>query len=269
MLRSTVVVLALAAIAGCANPYRENYVSTLERWPSGEASRLLPATGPVEIVTSTDMRRDAIRMMENGYLLLGRAKFSGTNVDPGGARKQAEEIGASVVLVSSKYATSVTQTVPMTEYIPSREETYTETGYVQVSPDSGYWYDREVTRTIEGEFQTAYVPQTTDYYEYAATFWAKSKPPIFGVLVRELSAEERAEQQTNRGVLVRAVIKGSPAFAADFLRDDVIIGFAGETIYDRDRFFELVEAHQGQDVRVELLRHGEPRTVVVRLRRDA
>ena len=97
-------------------------------------------------------------MMENGYLLLGRSKFSGTNVDPGGARKQAEEIGAAVVLVATKYADSVTQTVPMTEYIPPREERYTESGYVQVSPDSGYWYDREMTRTIEGEFQTAYVP---------------------------------------------------------------------------------------------------------------
>ena len=69
-------------------------------------------------------------------------------------------------------------------------------------------------------------------------------------------------------MLVRAVIKGSPAFLADFLRDDVITSFAGETIYDRDRFFELVTANTGQDVTVELLRRGEPRTVTVRLRRD-
>lgn len=261
--------LGLVALFGCANPYRASYVSTLERWPSGEAGRLLPTTGTAaEIVTSSDMRRDAIRMMENGYLLLGRSRFSGANVDPAGARKVAEEIGAAVVLVSSKYADSITQSVPMTEYIPPRQETYTESGYVQVTPDSGYWYDREMTRTIEGEFQTRYVPQTTDYYDYAATYWAKSKPPIFGVLVRDLSAEERAEQQTNRGVLVRAVIKGSPAFAADFVRDDVITSFAGEVIYDRDRFFELVAAHQGEEVAVEVLRRGEPQTVTVPLRRE-
>lgn len=268
MPRWTGLTVLVFALAGCANPYRDHYESTLERWPSGEAARLLPPTGPVEIVTSQDMRRDAVRMMENGYLLLGRSRFSGANADPGGARKQAEEIGAAVVLVATKYADSITETVPMTEYIPPREERYTESGYVQVSPDSGYWYDREVTRTIAGEFQTAYVPQTTDYYEYAATYWAKAKPPIFGVLVRELSAEQRQELQSNRGVLVRAVIKGSPAFLADFLRDDVITSFAGEVVYDRDRFFELVTANQGQDVTVELLRHGEPRTVTVRLRQE-
>jgi C-terminal processing protease CtpA/Prc len=268
MPRWIVPIAMVLALAGCANPYREHYVSTLERWPSGVSTRLLPAAGPVEIVTSTDMRRDAVRMMENGYVLLGRSKFSSTNVDPDGARKQAEEIGAAVVVVSSKYANSVIQSVPMTEYIPPRQETYTESGYVHVTPDSGYWYDREMTRTIEGEFQTAYVPQTTDYYDYAATYWAKSKPPIFGVLVRELSTEQRQELQSNRGVLVRAVIKGSPAFAADFLRDDVITSFAGEVVYEPDRFFELVEAHQGQEVEVELVRRGEPRTVTVRLRRD-
>ncbi|MBK7703847.1 MAG: hypothetical protein IPI34_13645 [bacterium] len=62
-------------------------------------------------------------MMENGYLLLGRSRFSCSSVDPGGARKQAEEIGAAVVLVATKYADSFTETVPMTEYIPPREET--------------------------------------------------------------------------------------------------------------------------------------------------
>lgn len=268
MPRLGALIVLLLALGGCSNPYRDSFVSTLERWPSGEASRLVPPTEPVEIVTSRDMRRDAVRMMENGYVLLGRSRFSGSNVDPDGARKQAQELGAAVVLVAQKYADSVTQTVAMTEYIPPREETYTESGFVQVNPDSGYWYDREMTRTISGEYQTAYVPQTIDYYEYAATYWAKSKPPIFGVLVRELSAEQRQQQQSNRGVLVRAVIKGSPAFLADFLRDDVITRFAGEVVYDRDRFFDLVAANQGQEVAVELLRNGEPRSVTVRLRRD-
>ncbi|MBK7703848.1 MAG: serine protease [bacterium] len=102
-----------------------------------------------------------------------------------------------------------------------------------MSPDSGYWYDREMTRTIAGEYQTAYVPQTVDYYEYAATYWAKSKPPVFGVLARA-----------------------------------VINSFAGEVVHDRNLFFELVSATQGRNVTVELMRRGEPRTVTVQLRRD-
>jgi hypothetical protein len=255
-------------LAACANPFHKAYRSSLERWPSGEVGRLLPTEGQVKIVTSDDMRKDALRMMEDGYLLLGRSLFRSSEVDLGMARKVATENGASVILIARKYASSMTEAVPMSEWIPEREVKVTETGVIQTGSNGGQTFERETTKKIAGEFRTQYVPQTTDYYDYAATYWAKSKPPIFGVLVAALDEEARQQLQSNRGVSIRAVINRSPAFLADLLRGDVIVRFAGVDIVDPDQFFDTVVQNEGKQVTVDFVRGGEKKTVTVQLLTD-
>lgn len=248
-------VLAASCLAACVNPFRGGYESRLERWPSGEASRLLPLTEPPRLVTSSNMREDAIHMMENGYLLLGRSRFTGPQIDSREALALAKEVGAGVVIVQQQYLDTVTENVAVTEYIPPREETVT------IRHDDGFVItEREVKRQVDGEFKTTYVPTTSDYYEQTATYWALSKPPIFGVLVRALDAETRQALGTNQGVGIVAVINDSPAFKADMLRGDVITRVAGEPIQGPDHFFDLVIAHAGREVAVEVLRDGEPRS---------
>ena len=263
-----VLLLSAALFAGCANPYKDSYESRLERWPSGEASRILPATGEVKIVTSTKMRDDAVRMMEDGWLLLGRSRFRETRIDPDGAVAVAKEIGASVVLVRKEYAATVSGTTAVSEWIPPRTVTRKEQEVVVSGPDSGRTVEREVTRTFDGEYRTTYVPTNTDYYDYAATYWAKSKPPLFGVFVRALTDSDKAAAQSNRGVSVRAVINDSPAFNADILRGDIITSFAGVQVSGPDQFFATVAANAGKDVVVEVLRAGEPLTFRVRLKQE-
>jgi hypothetical protein len=260
--------LPLVLATACANPFHKSYKSSLERWPSGEADRLLPVEGQAKIVTSEDMRKDALRMMEDGYLLLGRSVFRSQEVDPELARKVATENNASVILVARKYADSVTEAVAMSEWIPEREIKTTESGVIQGGANAGQMWERERTTTIQGEFQTEYVPQTTDYYDYAATYWAKSKPPIFGVLVAATNEETRQQLQSNKGVSIRAVIRRSPAFQADLLRGDVITRFAGVEILDPDQFFDTVVENQGKQVDVEFVRNGETKTVSVLLLTD-
>ncbi len=260
--------LILLVVCACANPFRKSYTSSLERWPSGEVGRLLAPEGPAKIVTSNDMRRDAIRMMEDGYLLLGRSVFRSPEVDPKLARKVSEEIGASVILVAQRHATSLTEAVPMSVWIPDREITTTETGVVQGGPNAGQMWERETTKVIEGEFRTQYIPETTDYYDYAATYWAKSKPPIFGVLVAALDERERQQLQSNRGVSVRAVIRRSPAFQSDILRGDILTRIADLDVFDPDQFFDAVVANQGKKVALEYFRNGEKKTIAVQLLTD-
>lgn len=264
----TLFLAALLGGAGCSNPFKETYRSSLERWPSGEVSRILPAQGKPKLVTSADMRRDVQRMMEGGYLLLGRSRFRSSQVDAAAARTVAEEIGASVVLVEQQYAETITEAVPMSEWIPERQVTIVERGVVRAGPDIGQVYETEVTKTIQGEFRTTHIPQTTDYYEYAATYWAKSKPPIFGVLVRALDDSTRLRIQSNRGVMIRAVITDSPAFHADLLRGDIILRFAGEQIVDPDQFFDTVIRNSGRLVDVEIDRNGERKTIPAQLKAE-
>ena len=55
------------------------------------------------------------------------------------------------------------------------------------------------------------LPYSVDRYDYAATFWAKSKLLPLGVHVNDLTDDLRKQLGSNRGVVVNVVVKGSPA----------------------------------------------------------
>lgn len=256
------------SLTGCSNLFKESYESNLERWPSGEVSRLQPFDGTVRLVTSTNMKNDALRMMENGYLLIGRSRFRSSYVEPEAARSLAQDIGASVVLFEKKYAETLTGTTPINEWIPEKEVVVKQIDVIRSGPDAGKVIEREVTRKIQGEFRTTYVPQSTDYYNFAATYWAKSKPPIFGVLVEALSDSLRQQIQSNKGVVVQAVINDSPAFSANILRHDVITKFADEEVINPDQFFDLVVHNSGRSIQAEINRNGELKTISIQLKME-
>lgn len=262
-----VLVAGLAGLLACANPYVDNYQNTLSQWPGGEASRLLPGTGPAKLVTSANMQADTLAMMENGFLLVGRSTFRSTVIDENMALKEAERLGASVVLVGKEYVNSVTQSVPVTTWIPPAQVTYTERVTDNSSmPQRGY--DRIVTKTIEGEYHTRYVPQNVDYYAYSATYWAKSKPPIFGVLVQALDDGEKKSIGSSKGVVVKAVIKGSPAFDADILCDDIIVQMDDAAVPDPDGFFDMVITNAGKPVALQIVRNGNRLTKNLTIRKE-
>lgn len=260
-------VMAVAILLfGCAgSAFKQNYQSHLERHPSGAVSRLLPAEDEVRLLTSEDIRADAVRLMESGYLLLGRSKFVSEHIDPGSALKLAKEVGASVVLVSEQYVNTMEDIVPVTEWIPAREDKILQTVVITEGHNAGKVIRQTVVEKTEAEFQTTYVPQSTDYYEYAATFWAKLKPPVFGVIVRPTDEETRQRLQSNHGLIVEAVIRDSPAFLADILRGDVIMKFANQDISSRTQFFDLVQANANEKIELQIERSGELKTMSVQL----
>jgi hypothetical protein len=258
----SLLVLLSCLSTGCAsNRFRDTYQSSLERWPSGEVSRLVARRGDVAILTSSDVARDETRMMENGYLLLGRSRFQSPEIDPSAARSVASDLGASLVLVKTEYARTVEEAQPVERWVHVHDE--------RSRPATG----APSTREMRGEFRTTYVRTPVSYYESAATFWAKSKPPIFGVLVegtgqRTTSTDALGVPTAGRGVVVRAVIVDSPAARAGISRDDIIVGFGGKVITDPDQFFDTVVASKGHDVDVEIVQTARAEVITrhVRLR---
>jgi len=253
-------------LVGCANPYKDNYHNLTGQWSSGEVARLLPKEGPAKLVVSKNMQEDFIKMSENGYLLIGESKFREQKINEDFARAQADIIGASVVLVDNDFVGTETKSVPMSEWIPPRSEIYTERSYYNRGDIPGpLTGDRVVMMTVQGEYRTKYVPQSVDYYDYTATYWAKSKPPIFGVLVQPISEYDRKVIQSNKGAVVRAVIKGSPAYNSDILVDDIIVKLNDEYASDPDVFFDLVIKNKGKSVNVEFIREGETKIAQLKL----
>jgi S1-C subfamily serine protease len=103
---------------------------------------------------------------------------------------------------------------------------------------------------------TTYVQRTFRRYDFAATYWVKRKPSIFGASVRELSDEERKMIGSNSGVVVHAVIRRTPAFSADIFRGDILLSFAGERIQDGESYGKLLEKLRGKKVAVQIFRNG-------------
>lgn len=265
---TTTLFLMLGLTAGCSNPYHENYLSTLEKRNKEELSRILPPSGPPKLVTSNDLKADSLRMRENGYLLVGRVTFRSSPVDEAQSLDQAKKIGAEVVLVNHKYVNSATESVPIEQWIPGQQIDHNETTVVDNGSATPTVIQKQSSTTVQGEFRTAYVEQNMDYYDYSATFWAKAKPSLFGVLVRALDDKTKAAIGSNKGVLVRAVVKDSPAFEADILRDDVILSLGNDMVRDPDQFFDLMKNHEGEEVPVGIYRAGSNMTVNVKIGRE-
>ena len=253
------------ALAGCANPYMQSYTSTLDKRTPDEKARFIPSQVEPKLVTSNDMKTDALRLRENGYVLVGRSKFRSPLVDEKQALAQGKKIGAEVVMVAHKFVTTGTESVPVAQWIPGQEVDHTERTVVQHGDSTPTVVDRTTTTVVQGEFQTSYVEQSIDYYDYAATYWVPTRPPVFGVNVKALDPSARAAIGSNKGVLVRVVRKDSPAFNADILRDDVLVSLGDQEIRDPDQFFQLVDQSKGQTLPVVLIRNGQEITVKVAL----
>jgi hypothetical protein len=260
------VVLSIV-LSGCANPYRLNYQDMLLKRPQSKSMLLEKPESPVPVlVTSADMQNDSIDMLESGYFLIGKVTFKSPPIDEKQAIGQAKRVGADVVLTKKDYVTTVTESVPIIEWLPDRRTTVSAQSTYQSNPSAQPSISRtEITQTVQGETYTQYVPQNTDYFNYSATFWKKTKPLKFGVLVQSLDEETKKRLQTNRGVVVKVVVRKTPAYNADILRGDIITQFSGEPIADPEDFFEKIRAHAGQQITVKIIRDGIPKNITLTL----
>jgi hypothetical protein len=253
---------------GCANPFRSNYMSMLDKWPHRQSMLMeIPESAEPKLVTSKDVQEDTNNMLENGYFIIGKAVFRSPPVNEKKALAQAKDVGADVVMFKQEYTNTVSQSVPITEWMPDKKITTKENSTFQSNPGSQpSVFQREVTQTFEGETYTRYVPENVDFYEYTAIFWKKAKPLKFGVLVQPLDDATKKQLQTNRGVVVKIVTNDSPAYHADILRGDIIIKFNCEPVADTKDFFKKVKALAGKQVNVDIIRDGMKKNILLTLR---
>ncbi|MCL2760764.1 MAG: PDZ domain-containing protein [Desulfuromonadales bacterium] len=169
-------------------------------------------------------------MLEDGYLLLGFSSFNARYEYDSNAMKHGKDIHAEIVVCCySKYTGTKTGTMPIVR-------TYTHGNQIH--------------------YKTIYEPYTYNTYDFYASYWAKLKPPILGLQVIDLNDEQRKELNSNKGVAVLAVIKGSPAFMADLLKGDIIRKIGDINLYDAQTFQYAEQKYNGQKVNIIYMRDG-------------
>ena len=105
--------------------------------------------------------------------------------------------------------------------------------------------------------QTTYIPYSVDRYEQAALFFKPLARIGLGVKLGLLSDADKQRLQSNKGMLVEAVRKGSPAFAADILPGDIVISIGGKPTYDLDSTKAAVIAARGHEADYVLFRQSK------------
>lgn len=267
-MRTTVLVWA-GFLVGCANNFTTYFhpeTTTLQR-------DVLPWSGQVQIQGTTDIRRDGGALRRRGYLPLGSSSFStGQSVSEDQLQWAGSTYGADIVLYQSEYLGSRTDSVPMTAYQPGRTSTTQHSGVAQVNPSPIFGgpvigYTGTSVTEVPGTYSTTYVPITVDRYSHVATFWRKARPSLFGVSVLALPDDLRRSLERNTGVLVGFVVDDSPAFRANILPGDVLVGIDAVEIESLRDFSRKVDVFAGKQCTVFLIRNGEQRSIPVKMNR--
>ena len=198
--------------------------------------------------------------MERGFAVIGSASFAGPLAGQNQLVEQARKVGAEVVLYGSDFSHTEEGVLPWLSYQPGQTFTTQEQGTI-----AGYPYWGSSTTTTPGTYQTQLIPYQRQVFIQGATFWRRLKPGIFGAMFAPLTDELRARLQRNSGVLVAAIVEGSPAFRANVLRGDVIIQIADRPASTVQDLMDALPSLAGQKVQVKILREGQPLSLEVQL----
>lgn len=254
-MRYLFVVLIGLLLSGCVNAYSKFYQDRTGGMDLTTSPRVIISTDKPRLFRGNNLDDDYIRLLEDGFGLVGISSFNGAgNVNADDAIIQAERIHAAVVLVYSKYINTTSGVLPLTS--PDIQTSTTTMSGNVMGPGGMATYSGNAYSTYYGT-RTTYIPYSVNRYDYFASYWIKMKPPILGVNVRDLTSEMTQKIGSNKGVFVIAVIKGSPAFHGDILKGDILKRIGDKEFIDAKSFGDIVSIYAGKKVEIILLRDGK------------
>ncbi len=242
-------------IQGCAAPFSKFYCDRTGGVNITTVPTVVLSEGKPKLFRGNKEEDDSLKMLEDGYALVGDSSFNAGNVNENGAISQAKKVHASVVIIYSEYTNTISGAMPLT--LPDTQTSSTSLyGSVYGSGGGSATYSGNAYTTTYGT-KTTYIPYSVRRSDYFATYWVKLKTPVFGAHLQDLTTEIRQEIGSNKGMLISAVIKGSPAFHADILRGDILRRIGNIEIYSSESYEEALKQYQGQAVSVMIYRKGE------------
>ena len=246
----------LLFMTGCAtNPYSKFYTDNTAGMNIEKSGKFIIPTEPPVILKGDDIQGDGIRMLEDGYALLGFSYFNAGSADDDYAIEHAKQVHAAAVILYSHFTHTKSGALPLS--VPN-----TQTSTTQLSIGN---YSGTANTTTHGR-QTIMMPYSVDKYDYAATYWIRRNAIQFGAVIKPLTDEQRQKLQSNKGLQIIAVVKNTPAFFADILRGDILRSIGERDTYDFDTFEDAIRESQGKSVKVVIYRNGQELTKDVKLK---
>ena len=250
------VVLLTLFLMGCgSNPYKDFYQPNPQMVQAPKEKKEQIKEYPVEIIrvggNPDDLEKSIQNYSRSGFGILGYSNFQASEVNDDQLIAQAREVGATKALLGVKYLRTNSGSMPLT--LPNTQTTFHSgslSGYGGYGSYSG-------TSTTYGT-RTTYIPYSVNRYEYIAAYLKKITYKLGIRYDLELPNEIKQKLGTHKGVLIKTVVKNSPAYNADILEGDVIKKMNG-LIVDDGRHLDLYlkGLDSGENVQFEILRNNE------------
>ena len=223
------------AASSSGNPYRDRFEPT-----AVVGARFLTAPGTPELYLGTgDSAADVAALYENDFALLGASRVEHGS-DPQQALGQGREIAAALVVVYGHFVPPAGETLELLPFRP---------------------------RPAQGGATAATMPLVSGLGpdDQLATYWGKTRPAILGIVSRPLNGDEQARLGREHGIVVESVANGSPAADARIAPGDVLVAIDGEPFVDVTAVPALVTSLAGRRVSIDLIRDGNPFSLMVQL----
>jgi membrane-associated protease RseP (regulator of RpoE activity) len=223
MKKFTISMLGLTLLAGCsANPYEKYYSGKTDAYtlPNYEPSK------EIKIIQSFDLKSDLQNYVRQGYAQIGISSFNAqTNrISDKDIYKQAEKIGAQIVLKQSKLTNVANQ------------------------------YNTITTPTQWGTIGSV-IPTTITREDFSAIYLAKFKSRI-GINLIELTDEERQKIGQNNGQKIIVIVDNSPAYKANLLTNDIITAINGMALESPSQVANILRTLPVGIAKFEVIRNG-------------
>ena len=219
-----------------SNLYAQNLFEENYKEQNSRKLKSLSASPDTKVYRGWDQEKDNIRMLEDGFDLMGFSSFIGPNTPPSEAKIFAESIKADAILI---YDRQINEMNRATAVKRAREKAKTD----QVKEQGNL---KEITINQDD------LTDQNSKYDFYATFWAKLPAPLFGAHLIEF--KEGDERANTKGLSVIAVIKDSAAFKSGLIRKDKILSVNGDEVESPDEFIKKIYNLKGQTFDIVVLR---------------
>lgn len=232
--------------------------------------RLLDKNENPQVYSSNNIIRDVKIARSRHWVVIGYSTFNGAMGTQDQVLKQAQSLGAPMVIMTSQFTENRTITTPL--FLPNNKTTYYNgTTNGQINGSNGYNanYNSNTTGTAT-TYATTIVPITSvqSRYDQTAVFFARIVKKIrFGLSVIPMTPELQQKYERNTGALVEIVFENTPAFSANILPDDIIIEIDGQTIDSAFSANELMrDTHPANGIStLKIIRNGTEKIITVQL----
>jgi membrane-associated protease RseP (regulator of RpoE activity) len=245
------LIFSILVLSSCQKPYSQYYHDISH---GADISKYIEVTTEPKLFTGNDVKTDVIQMIENNYVLLGYSSFYGRKFNENQAIDQAKKVKASMVIVYTKYRDTISGYAPL--ILPDIKTSLTNVT-ASAYGSSGYATGYGTGTTTSYGTQTMYIPYNIDRFDQGATYWAKrNKLPILGAFPNDLSPDLKRSIGSNKGILVIAVIKQSPAYQADIINGDILKKINNNDI-DMSNYQSILRENAGKKVTISIIRNGK------------